>query len=152
MVFTDVTWKFFSLIQFRVRKAVAQSQSPVPFIYEDEPFFRSYNALYEVWVKRRSQRQVGESLNVSRKTLKQREKNFVDYGALGLLPELSYVQIEPDLERLIILIKSCRPHERSSLALRLAEALEIPGASLDLIRQVQRCYGYGQRMDERDIQ
>jgi len=152
MVFTDVTWKFFSLIQFRVRKAVAQSQSPIPFIYEDEPFFRSYNALYEVWVKRRSQRQVGESLNVSRKTLKHWEKNFVDYGALGLLPELSYVQIEPDLERLVILIKSCRPHERSNLALRLAEALEIPGASLDLIRQVQRCYGYGQRMDERDIQ
>jgi hypothetical protein len=152
MVFTDVTWKFFSLIQFRVRKAVAQSQSPVPFIYEDEPFFKSYNAVYEVWVKRRSQRQVGESLNVSRKTLKHWGKNFVDYGALGLLPELSYVQIEPDLERLIILIKSCRPHERSNLALRLAEALEIPGASLDLIRQVQRCYGYGQRMDERDIQ
>ena len=152
VVFTNVTWKFFSLIQFRVRKAVAQSQSPVPFVYEGEPFFRSYNALYEVWVKRRSQRQVCESLNVSRKTLKQWEKNFADYGALGLLPELSYVQIEPDLERLIILIKSCRPHERSNLALRLAESLEIPGASLDIIRQVQRCYGYGQRMDERDIQ
>ncbi|MEA1875492.1 MAG: transposase, partial [Bacteroidota bacterium] len=82
MVFTDVTWKFFSLIQFRVRKAVAQSQSPVPFIYEDEPFFRSYSALYKVWVKRRSQRQVAESLNVSRKTLKHWERNFVDYGAL----------------------------------------------------------------------
>jgi hypothetical protein len=52
----------------------------------------------------------------------------------------------------IILIKSCRPHERSNFALRLAEVLEIPGASLDLIRQVQRCYGYAQRMDERDIQ
>jgi len=88
MVFTDVTWKFFSLIQFRVRKAVAQSQSPVPFIYEDEPFFRSYSALYKVWVKRRSQRQVAESLNISRKTLKHWERNFVDYGALGLLPEL----------------------------------------------------------------
>lgn len=82
------------------------------------------------WVKRRSQRQVAESLNVSRKTLRQWEKNFVDYGALGLLPELSYLQIESDLERIIILIKSCLPHERSNLALRLAEALEIPGASL----------------------
>lgn len=152
MVFTDVTWKFFSLIQYRVRKAVAQSQSSVPFIYEDEPFFRSYNALHEVWVKRRSQREVCDSLNVSRKTLKKWETSFVDYGALGLLPELSYVQIEPDLERLIILTKSSRPHERSNLALRLAAALEIPDASLDLIRQVQRCYGYGQRMDEKDIE
>ena len=152
VIFTDATWKFFALIQHRVRKAVAQSQSSVPFIYEDEPFFNSYNALYNVWVRRKSQREVGESLNVSRKTLKKWEKNFVNYGALGLLPELSYVLIDPDLERLIILIKSCRPHERSNLALRLAEALEIPGASLDIIRQVQRCYGYGQRMDERDIE
>ena len=128
MVFTDVTWKYFSVIQYRVRRAVAQAQSSVPFVYEGEPFFTSYNALDEVWVKRRTQRQVAESLNVSRKTLRQWEKNFVDYGALGLLPELSYVQIEPDLERLIILIKSCRPHERSSFTLRLADALEIPGA------------------------
>jgi len=152
MVFTDATWKYFSLIQYRVRRAMAQSQSSVPFFYEDESFFGSYNALYEVWIKRRSQRQVVESLNISRKTLKKWERNFVDYGALGLLPELSYVQIEPDLERLIILIKSCRPHERSNFALRLAKALEIPGASLDLIRHVQRCYGYGQRLDHTDIQ
>jgi len=152
VVFTDVTWKYFSVIQSRVRRAVAQAQSSVPFVYEGEAFFTSYNALYAVWVKRRSQRQVAESLNVSRKTLRQWEKNFVDFGALGLLAELSYAQIEPDLERLIILIKSCRPHERSSFALRLADALEIAGASLELIRQVQRCYGYGQRMDERDIQ
>jgi len=152
VVFTEATWKYFALIQFRVRKAVAQSQSSVPFVYEDEPFFRSYNVLYEVWAKRRSQRQVAESMNISTKSLRQWEKGFVDYGALGLLPALSYVQVEPDLERLIILIKSCRPHERSNLALRLAEALEIPGASLDLIRLVQRCYGYGQRMDDKDIQ
>ena len=136
MVFTDATWKYFSLIQARVRRAVAQSQSALPFVYEDEPFFGAYHALYEVWTKRSSQRQVVEALNISRKTLTKWERNFVDYGALGLLPELSYVPIEADLERLIILIKSCRPHERSNFTLRVAEALEFPGASLDLIRQV----------------
>ena len=25
------------------------------------------------------------------------------------------------------------------------------GASLDLIRHIQRCYGYGQRMDDKDV-
>ena len=152
MVFTDATWKYFSQIQSRVRRAVAQSQSSLPFVYKDEPFFGAYKALYEVWTKRSSQRQVVEALNISRKTLTKWERNFVDYGALGLLPELSYVPIEADLERLIILIKSCRPHERSNFTLRVAEALEFPGASLDLIRQVQRCYGYGQRLDHRDIE
>ena len=152
MVFTDATWKYFSQIQSRVRRAVAQSQSSLPFVYKDEPFFGAYKALYEVWTKRSSQRQVVEALNISRKTLTKWERNFVDYGALGLLPELSYVPIEADLEKLIILIKSCRPHERSNFTLRVAEALEFPGASLDLIRQVQRCYGYGQRLDHRDIE
>ena len=93
VVFTDVTWKYFSVIQYRVRRAVAQAQSSVPFVYEGEAFFKSYNALYDVWKKRRSQRQVAESLNVSRKTLRQWEKNFVDYGALGLLPEIGRAHV-----------------------------------------------------------
>jgi hypothetical protein len=49
------------------------------------------------------------------------------------------------------LIKSCRPHENASLALKLADALEISGASLEIIRQIQRCYGYGHRLDNNDI-
>ena len=67
VVFTDVTWKYFSVIQYRIRRAVAQAQSPVPFVYEGEAFFTSYNALYDVWVKRKSQRQVAESLTVAQR-------------------------------------------------------------------------------------
>jgi len=70
----------------------------------------------------------------------------------GLLPELSFVDIDSRLEQLIVLIKLSRPHERSSHALRLAEALGIPGGSLEQIRLVQRCHGYGQRMNEKDIE
>lgn len=152
MVLTDATWKYFSLIQCRVRKAMAQSPSSIAFAYQDEEFFRAYHAISEVWAKRKSQREVAQSLNISRKTMKRWEQNFVEYGALGLLPELSYVPVEPGLEKLVVLIKTCRPHERANFTLRLAEALEIPGACLDVIRQIQRCYGYGQRMDEKDIQ
>jgi len=83
--------------------------------------------------------------------LKQWETSFVDYGAVGLLPEFSFVDIDPRLEQLIVLIKSSRPHERASYALRLANALQIPGADLELIRLAQRCHGYGQRMDQKDI-
>ena len=32
----------------------------------------------------------------------------------------------------------------------MANALEIPNVSLGQIRQIQRCYGYGQRMDKGD--
>lgn len=151
MVFTDCTWKYFSQIPFRVRAALANSPSSVPFEYEDEPFFQSYDTLYAVWVDRKSQRTVADYHRISRQKLKDWEQSFMDYGAVGLLPELSFVPIDSRLERLIILIKQCRPHERSSHALRLAEALEIPGGNLEKIRLVQRCHGYGHRMSDADI-
>ena len=151
MVFTDATWKYFSLIPFKVRAAMAASSACVPFDYKDELFFRSYDTLHKIWFKRQSQRMLAERLRISRDTLKEWEKHFVDHGTVGLLPEPSYVAVDPRVEKLTILIKSCRPHESASLALRLSTALEIPGASLELIRQIQRCYGYGQRLDDNDI-
>ena len=151
MILTDATWTYFAQIPFRVRSALARSQSSVPFEYEDELFFKAYDALCNVWAGRKSQRAVADSHNISRQTLKKWETSFVDYGAVGLLPELSFVDIDPRLEQLITLIKSSRPHERASHALRLAEALQISGADMELIRLVQRCHGYGQRMDQKDI-
>jgi len=151
MILTDSTWTYFAKTPFRVRSALAHSQSSVPFEYEDELFFKAYDALCNVWADRKSQRAVADSHSISRQTLKQWETSFVDYGAVGLLPELSFVDIDPRLEQLIVLIKSSRPHERASYALRLANALQIPGADLELIRLAQRCHGYGQRMDQKDI-
>jgi hypothetical protein len=152
MVFTESTCKYFSQIPFRVRSALAHAKSSVPFEYDDEPFFKSYDTLYQVWVKRKSQRLVSESQSINRQTFKNWETRFVDYGTVGLLPELSFVKIEPRLENLIVLITSSRPHERANYALRLANALQIPGANLELIRLVQRCHGYGQRMNKKDIE
>ncbi|MBL0716808.1 MAG: transposase [Desulfosarcina sp.] len=151
MVPTETTLKYFAKIPFRVRSALAQSKSSVTFEYKDEPFFTSYEALYQIWVKRKSQRSVAESSNISRKTLKEWENGFTEYGSLGLLPGLSFIDVDPQLEKLIILIKSARPHERANYAPRLANALEIPGVDLELVRMVQRCHGYGQRMGEGDI-
>jgi hypothetical protein len=152
MVFTDSTRKYFSLIQYNIRNAMALSQSSVPYAYEDEPFFMSYDALYQIWAKRKSQRYIAQQLNINRTKVKQWEQSFIDHGTVGLLPELSSVEVDPKLEQLIVLIKSCRPHERANFTLTIAQALEFQNVSLDLIRHVQRCYGYGQRMDTNDIQ
>jgi hypothetical protein len=80
------------------------------------------------------------------------EVEFINHGAIGLLPNLSQIQIDPKLEKLIVLVKSSRPHERANYTLKLANALNISGATLDIIRRTQRCHGYGQRLDERDIE
>jgi len=151
MLLSDAAFEQFSSIQFRVRKAMAEDRSSVPFVYEDEPFFSAYHAISQVWKKRMPQREVATSLRISRNTLKKWDHAFVAHGAVGLLPEVPHVPVDPALEALVVLIKASRPHERANYALRLAEALELPAASLDLIRQIQRCHGYGQRMDERDL-
>ena len=151
MIFTDTTYKYFANMPHKIRAAVAESKSDTPFFYQDEPFFEAYEALYKVWVKKISQKEVAQSLNIGRDKLKQWELSFSDYGTIGLLPQLAYVKVDPKLEKLVVLIKASRPHESASLALRLSQALEIPDASLELIRQIQRCYGYGQNMDKMDI-
>ena len=151
MVFTDSTQKYFSLIPFKIRAAMAKGNLSVPFAYEKESFFTAYEALYQLWIKRQSQKVVVESFRIAKATLKKWEDRFTWYGAMGLLPNLSSVRVDAQLEKLVILIKSCRPHESASYALRMAEALNIAGASLDLIRHIQRCYGYGQRLDEQDV-
>jgi len=152
MVFTDATWKYFAQIPFRVRAALAHSKSSVPFEYEGEPFFKSYDAICSIWADRKSQRSVADAHGINRQKLKEWEQSFIDYGSMGLLPELSFVNIDLRLEQLIVLIKRSRPHERSSHAMRLAEALEIPGGNLEQIRLVQRCHGYGHRMNENDVE
>jgi transcriptional regulator with XRE-family HTH domain len=129
---------------------MGREQSHVPFHYENEPFFEAYEALYRVWKKRSSQREVAGALNISRQSLKQWEQDFVRYGTVGLLPKLSQLSIDTKLEKLVVLIKSSRPHECASFTVRMANALEIPNVSVDQVRQIQRSYGYGQRMDKDD--
>ena len=151
MVLTDTARQYFLSIQFRIRQAAVRSPASVPFTYEDEPFFSAYQAVTDVWKNRKPQRVVAESFNISRNTLKDWDHSFALYGTVALLPEISHEQVDPALERLVILVKLSRPHERANHALRLAEVLEIEDASLERIRQIQRSYGYGQRMDEADI-
>jgi hypothetical protein len=151
MVFTDATWNYFARIPYSIRSAIVGTNLSVPFKYDKEPFFKSYEAIYNIWVKRQSQRSIAETYNISRQTLADQETSFVEHGALGLLPELSFVDVDPRLEQLILLIKSSRPHERANHALRIAQALQIPGADLEKIRLTQRCHGYGQRMVQKDI-
>lgn len=150
MVFTDSSWKRFSLIPHRVRAAMAESAGAAPFKYKGEDFFRFYEAIGKWWTKRQSLRSVSSRLRIRRSKLKLVEQRFVCYGTLGMFSEVSAVKVDEHLERLAVLAKTARPHENASLSLRLTEALEIPGGSLELIRRIQRSHGYGQNMDEAD--
>ena len=151
MIFTDETLDYFLLLQSNVRASVAESLSETPYTYSQEFFFNAYEALYQLWVKRKSQRHIMQTYSISRVTLKKWEENFITFGVLGLFPSLSFVEINAKLEQLVVLIKSARPHESSSHALRLCKAFNIKNVSLQKIRLIQRCHGYGQRRDELDV-
>jgi len=152
MVFTDFTWKYFSMIPYYIRRSMSGNKYNTPYDYEQEFFFKSYSALYDYWAKRNTQKQIVEKHHISKETLKKLEREFVEGGTTSLFTKLSFVETPKQLERLVILIKTARPHENASHALRLANALKIEGASLETIRQIQRCYGYGQSLDEGDIE
>ena len=121
-----------------------------PFHYSDEPFHSAYEVVRLIWKRRQSLRKLAEKYAVRRDTVKQWQQDFIRYGALGLLPEILCTPVDSRLERLAVLIKTVHSHEHSSYALRLSEALNIPGAHLDIIRRIHRCWGYGQRHDEND--
>ncbi len=152
MVLTSTTHKYFARLSAKISRAKINSPFGLVFEYDKEDFFNSYKLIYEYWVKKRTQKYLVENYNLCKKTLLRYETNFANYGAIGLFPDLSFVQTESKLEELVILIKQARIHENSSLALRLADALEIKGASLDVIRQIQRSYGYGQKFNSKDIE
>jgi hypothetical protein len=150
MVLTNSSIRYFTLIPSNIRTAFAQSKSNTPFYYESEIFHDAYDSLSRIWAKRESIRQVALDKKVSRKTIAHWQSEFIKFGALGLLPEITSLNVGPQLEKLIVLIKSARLHENSSYALRLSNALKIPGASLEIIRHTQRSHGYGQHYDKKD--
>lgn len=151
MVLTDSTFKFFSILQSNVRTAIASSQSDIPYAYEGEEFFRTYEIIRQLWAQRISQRQLAHTAEVSRNMLREWENKFVCYGAIGLLSEITYVEVDPRLESLTRIVRAARPHANSSYVVQLANALQIPGATLELVYRIQRSYGYGQRLDKEDV-
>ena len=151
MVFTDHSFKFFSLIQSHVRSSLAEAGTTIPFGYKQEVFFTAYDAMQKVWQKRQSQRRVAASLGISRATFKKWEKAFVDYGTVGLLRLPSFVKVDTRLEKLVVLVRSAYPHAATNSILTLAQALNIAPVSIELIGRIQRSYGYGQRQDQADV-
>ncbi len=110
---------------------MAEIQSSVPFEYDDEPFFDSYNAIYQVWVKYQSQRSVANQCHVSRQTFKEWESNFVNYGTVGLLPELSFIDVDPDKD-----VDGFHPMNFGKMALDMSTF--IPATPFGILELIER--------------
>ncbi len=114
MVFTDSTFRTFSLIHALVRVATAEQQTQTPYRYNNEPFFQVYDALFRTWKKRESQRKVSAELGIGRDTIRGWEAAFLRHGAIGFLRLPSLVEVDARLERLVVLVRQARPKTGSS--------------------------------------
>ncbi len=150
MVLTDSSFDSFSLIQRRVRASFNDNKNSTPYQYEGESFFQYYESIFRVWKKRETQRHVASDLHMSRTTYKELESAFVEQGTIGLLWAPGFVEVDPLLERLVVLVNNARPHTNSGHILTLANAMQIPDAGIDTIRRIQRSHGYGQRQTDTD--
>jgi hypothetical protein len=150
MILADSSFDFFSVIQNRVRSSFDNKKINIPYRYEGESFFQSYESIFRVWKKRESQRYVTNQLGISRTTFKELESSFMQQGVIGLLSLQGVVEVDPLLERLVILVNEARPHTNSGHIQTLANALQIPDVNIEVIRRIQRSHGYGQRQNETD--
>jgi hypothetical protein len=151
MIFTDKTFKFFSVLQSNVRRALAYSHSDIPYAYQKESFFKAYHTMHQIWRERESQRNIAQSASISRRLLREWENSFTRYGSIGLLSNVSCIKVDPRLEHLTQLVRAARPHANSNYIVQLAETLQISGATVEIIHRIQRSYGYGQRLDNEDV-
>ena len=76
MLLTDATKNYFLLIPSNIRHAMARSTLIIPFEYYEEPFFQAYRCLYQLWVKRATQKSIIEQESISKQTLNEWEENF----------------------------------------------------------------------------
>ena len=114
VVFTDSTFRTFSIVPALVRVAMAEQQTQTPYRYENEPFFPAYDALFRIWKKRESQRKVAAEFGIGRDTLRGWEDAFLRHGAIGFLRIPGLVEVDPRLERLVLLVRQARPKTGSA--------------------------------------
>lgn len=149
MVLSEPAIENLRSLQSRVRAA---SKAEAPYEYASELFFQRYEWLRAVWFDRKSRRDVANGGSVGRHTIKECEEFFVKSGAAGLLSDIELLNVDPRLERLTLLVKEARAHENGAYVLTLANALGIPGASLEVIRAVHHSHGFGQRLGSVDVE
>jgi hypothetical protein len=141
MIFTDKTFEYFENLRFQLNSAFPGDFLGAPFLYENETFFTAYEAISRGWVKREPQKKIVSDLSIKRAQFKEWENQFVLYGAVGLLPKLSFAMVEENLEHFVLLVKTAKPDATVSYILELAKRLGFQTVTHDIIQLIQLCHG-----------
>jgi hypothetical protein len=143
MIITSELREYFQRLQARVSHGMAKFASHTPYIVFEDPVVTNYELLRETWFQGVPIQNVCRKHNLSRSQYDEKEGRFVEFGVVGLFPEIKALVDEPDLERLVIMVSKAQPSLSSSAILRIAETVPTTQAVADLktIEQILASYG-----------
>ncbi len=143
MILSQASRDLFKILQAKVSQGMARYQSRSPYFLDGDPVIRNYEIIRQVWVDGASIKGVCRQHQISRSQYYERENGFVEYGVLGLFPEVKALRDLPDLERLILILSNARPSLSIQAMFRVAEVVPITSqvADVQLISQALSSYG-----------
>jgi transposase len=153
MIFTQKRLKYLDELPSTVAHALAKARNPAVPFFLDDPVIRSYELLRLVWLERKSIKAACRAFHRSRTEFYRLEDSLVRHGMAGVYPSLGAREQNPELERLVLLVKTTRPTATETAILRFAEALRMdPLPSLHAIGHILHCHGRGNTRDQGDLE
>ena len=153
MVLSSAAIRYFKLLSSKVTSAMASYHSVTPYFIETDPVIKQYEILRKVWLNHIPIKQVCVEQNISRSSYYEIEDRFVLHGLAGLFsfPGGTVIQA-PNLEQLVLIVKSCRPTVSQIAVLRVAQAVPVTKAIADskIISRILSSHGYGYSRLETD--
>lgn len=143
MILSHKSREYFKFLQAKVAQAMARHGSRIPYMLDDDPVIRNYEIIREVWFDGTSIHYVCQKHKLSRSQYYEKENYFIQYGMLGLFPEIKTLPCSPELERLILMVIDARPSLSQQAMLRVAEAVPLTSheADIDFISHILASYG-----------
>ncbi|MDP6736601.1 MAG: transposase [Nitrospinaceae bacterium] len=153
MILSPAAIKYFKLLSSKVTSAMASHQCATPYFIETDPVIRHYEVLRKVWFGSVPIKQACTEHGLPRSSYYEIEDRFVHHGLAGLFsyPGAPVTQA-PNLEQLVLIVKSCRPTVSQLAVLRVAQAVPVTHAVADskVISKILNSHGYGYSRLETD--
>ena len=145
MILTPAAIHYFKSLGSKVTKGMATHHCTTPYFIKRDPVITYYEALRKVWLRGVAVKQVCTEYNLSRSTYYEIEDRFLANGVAGLfrVPGTAADQA-PNLERLALIVKHCRPSASHLAVLRVAKAMPVTQAlaSAGIVSRILNSHGY----------
>ena len=124
---------------------MTRAERNVPYFLDHDDVIKRYECLRDVWESKSSISSACQRFGISRTFYYEIEDRFITCGLSGIFPELNGVPQSPELEKLVMLVKTARPSISQQNIYRITQALpQSQGeTSPEAISQILKSHGHG---------